>query len=330
MRSSLQGACSGGEFAVAMGNSELTSLDLNLLRALHALLVERHVGRAARRTSTSQPAMSRALARLRRVFADELLVRVGQTMQPTPRAQQLLPALEDVLVKVRDLVAGNQFDPTSATGTVRIAALDILTYMLAPQLLQRLALEAPHIDLQIVQWSHRWREHLESGEVDLTIGQPFGGEPGIYSQLLIRNTWACVLRRGHPALAARWTKERFANLSHLLIDVTGTGGGQVDVALAKHGLRRRIALRLPYVVLSPLIVAETDLVLTTAKWLAETLAARVPLAIRPPPVRLAPVDLPMVWHERTHRDARQRWFRELLRRVASEQAGASRHAPGES
>src|SRR5688572_19457262 len=192
----------------------LAAVDLNLLRALHALLVERHVGRAARRANTSQPAMSRALAKLRVVFSDELLVRVGQTMQPTSRALELLGPLEDVLGRVRELISGNQFDPATARGTVRIAALDILTYMLVPKLLKILAAEAPHVDVQVVQWSHRWREHLESGEVDITVGQPIGKEPGIYAQLLVRNTWACVLRRGHPALAGRWTKQRFARLSH--------------------------------------------------------------------------------------------------------------------
>ena len=147
----------------------------------------------------------------------------------------------------------------------------------------------------------------------------------------MRNTWACVLRRGHPALSGRWTVQRFARLSHLLIDVTGTGGGQVDAALAKHGLERRIGLRMPYVILSPLIAAETDLVLTTARWLAETMAENHPLVVKPVPVELTPVDLPMVWHERTHRDPRQRWFRQLLQRVAQEHAsktGAIRGSNG--
>ena len=307
-----------------MPDLDFTSIDLNLLRALHALLLERHVSRAARRAHTSQPAMSRALSKLRELFKDDLLVRVGQTMRPTPRAEALLGPLEEALGSIRDLVSPSGFDPMTATGTFRIAALDILTYMLVPHLLRRLARDAPHVDLQIVQWSHRWQEHLESGEVDLTVGQPAGREPGIYSRLLVRNTWACVLRKGHPALAGRWTTERFAHLPHLLIDVTGKGGGQVDAALARHGLKRRIALRMPYVVLSPLVVAETDLVLTTARWLAETLASKVPLVVKRPPIDLEPVDLPMVWHERTHRDARQRWFREALLRVAEEQIG---HAP---
>jgi DNA-binding transcriptional LysR family regulator len=308
----------------------LATLDLNLLRTLQALLAERHVGRAARRLGTSQPAMSRALAKLRITFADELLVRVGQAMQPTPRALELRGPVEEVLSRVEELLVGTRFDPATATGTIRIAALDILTYMLVPKVLKVLALEAPQLDLQIVQWSHRWREHLESGDVDITVGQPAGKEPGIYSQLLVRNSWACVLRRGHPALAKPWTRQRFAQLSHLLIDVSGKGGGQVDAALAQHGLKRRVGLRMPYVVLSPLIVAETDLVLTTARWLAETMAAKHPLVVKTTPVELAPVDLPMVWHERTHRDPRQRWLRELLKRVAREQAGSGRHPQIES
>jgi DNA-binding transcriptional LysR family regulator len=156
----------------------LTDVDLNLLRALQALLLERHVGKAARRLGTSQPAMSRALAKLRVTFADEILVRVGQTMQPTPRGLGLLGPLEEVLGRVRELVAGNRFDPQTATGSIRIAALDILTYMLLPKLLNLLAKEAPHLDIQVVQWSHRWREHLESGDVDITVGQPTGQEAG--------------------------------------------------------------------------------------------------------------------------------------------------------
>src|SRR4249920_1508533 len=107
-----------------MRDTALSSLDLNLLRALHALLLEQHVSRAARRAHTSQAAMSRALGKLRALFNDELLVRVGQTLRPTPRAESLLAPLEDVLGKIHDLVEPVQFEPAKATGTFRIAALD--------------------------------------------------------------------------------------------------------------------------------------------------------------------------------------------------------------
>jgi DNA-binding transcriptional LysR family regulator len=302
-----------------MRDIDLAAVDLNLLVVLHALLVERHVTHAGRRVHLSQPAVSRALSRLRELFDDELLVRVGQQMRPTPRAEALLEPLERALGDLRDLVATREFDPSRAVGVVRVAAPDILVYMLVPALLECLGREAPGIDLEIVQWSVDWREQLASGEVDLTIGQPSGDEPGIYSQLLARNEWACVLRRGHPALRGeRWTRELYASLPHLLIGFTSHGGGQVDAALAAHGLRRRVALRMPYVVLSPLIVAESDLVLTTARWLAEKLARGAELAVLPPPIALEPVDLPMAWQERTHEDPRQRWFRATLAALAEE------------
>jgi DNA-binding transcriptional LysR family regulator len=92
----------------------------------------------------------------------------------------------------------------------------------------------------------------------------------------------------------------------------------VDAALARLGRKRRVAMRMPYVILSPLLVAESDLVLTTARWLAEKLAGQAGLVVRAPPreLGLVPVDLPMVWHERAHHDPKQRWLRSVLIELA--------------
>ncbi|MEM9493785.1 MAG: LysR substrate-binding domain-containing protein, partial [Myxococcota bacterium] len=190
--------------------------------------------------------------------------------------------------------------------------------MLVPALLRRLAIEAPDLNLSIVQWEPAWREHLERGTIDLTIGAPTGEEPGIYSRLLLENQWTCVLRKGHRALRKRWTPESYASLGHMIVSLSGRGGGQVDRQLEALGLTRRIVLRIPYSTLTPLLVAETELVLTTAHWLAVKLNASGTLAIKRPPFELPPVKLPMVWHERTHRDPQQRWFRTLLAEVAAE------------
>jgi DNA-binding transcriptional LysR family regulator len=125
-----------------------------------------------------------------------------------------------------------------------------------------------------------------------------------------------VLRTDHPALARKWTLELFAGLDHVLVSLLGRGGGHVDEALAAHGLRRRIALRLPYPALAPSIVAETDLVVTTPRWLALKLASSGELVVRRPPLPIPPVRIALVWHERSHRDPRQRWLREALSREA--------------
>jgi DNA-binding transcriptional LysR family regulator len=303
-----------------MPHLDVATLDLNLLYVLEALLLECHVTRAAQRVHMSQPAVSRALARLREVFGDELLVRAGHQMRLTAKAELLLLPVQRVLGDVRDLVLPKKFDPAQASGVVRLAAPDIITYMLGPPLLRRLQRDAPGVDLEIVQWSSDWREQLASGDVDLTFGQAGGSEPGIYSSVLVRNEWATVLRKGHPALRKKWTMETFLSLRHLMIGFTSQGGGHVDAALAGLGRQRRVGLRMPYVVLSPMIVAESDLVLTTARWLADRLASQVGLVIREPlpELGLAAVDLPMVWHERGHGDPKQRWLRSVLGELARE------------
>jgi DNA-binding transcriptional LysR family regulator len=275
----------------------------------------------------SQPAVSRSLTRLRELFNDDLMVRVGQQMQLTPKGASLLPRVQDVLTRIDTVLAPDRFDPKTATGSVRLAAPDIIAYMLGPALLRRMAAEAPGLSVEIVQWSTHWRDHLASGEIDLTFGQVLGREPGLYSRLLVSNTWASVLRRGHPILRKPWTLDTYLALSHLLIGFTHHGGGHVDTALAELGLRRRVALRMPYVILSPLIIAETDLVLTTARWLAVKLAKRVGLVVKEPPVELAPVDIQMLWHERGHRDPRQRWLRSTLKSLAEEAAMVSSSHP---
>ncbi|MFO7567583.1 MAG: LysR family transcriptional regulator [Enhygromyxa sp.] len=296
----------------------LAGQDLNLLVALHALLRERHVSRAAAQIGVSQPAMSRALARLREMFDDPLLVRKKVGMQPTPRALELYPQIEQILAEIRELVRPTEFAPELATGTIRVAAPDLAVYMFVPDLMRRLAKQAPSLDLEIVPWVPSWREGLESGVIDLCVSMPSGGEPNIYARTLFESDWACVLRKGHPALRSKWTTERFASLDHVLVSLTGRGLGPIDQALAEAGLARRIALRVPYPVLTPLIVAETDLVVTTPRWLACKLASEARLAVRRPPVSVAPIRVAMLWHERSHRDPAHRWFRTLLAELAGE------------
>lgn len=294
----------------------LAGVDLNLLVALHALLEEQHVTRAARRMGTSQPAMSRSLARLRDLLDDPLLVRVAGRMRLTPRAEALMPALSAWLADTGALLAPVDFDPALASGRIRLALPDVLVLQLVPGLLNRLGEVAPGLSVDVVGWNHDFVEHLISGTVDLTVGGPVD-VPGLYATRLVENEWVTVVRRGHPALDAPWTPEAFADLPHLLVRFSRRGGGQVDEALAALGLTRRVVLGQPYSALAPLLVKSTDLVLTTARWLAEALRHDDDLVLRPPPLALEPVSLHLLWHHRTHHHPEQRWIRSVLTDVAS-------------
>jgi len=295
----------------------LAQLDLNLLVHLHVLLEEQHVTRAAERLQASQPAVSRALGRLRTVFGDPLLVRSGRGLTLTERARALAPRVADLLRATHELTRGNPFDPAQARGTIRLAAPDIVALMLVPPLVEQLASRAPGLGLEVVHWQTNWRHHLEEGEVDLTVGFPSGDEPRIYARPLFEQEWAVVLRRGHPALKRKWSAATYAELSHVLVTVAGRGGSLVDDALSARGLTRRIALRVPYPLAAPLLARDSDVAVTTVRWLALKLAGDHGLVIRQPPVAVPPVRVPMVWHERSHREPQQRWFREQVVEAAA-------------
>ncbi len=295
-----------------MDERELKGIDLNLLIPLRALLAERHITNAARRIGLSQPTMSRTLARLREQFADPLLVSTADGLRPTARAQEIEASLDGLLLQLDRLFSSSRFDPKKAVGEVRFAAPDVIAYMLLPRLISRLRSDAPLLNIHLVQWKAGWRQQLESGDIDVTIGQPTGQEPGIYQHVLTTIDWVCALRTGHPCLQEEWTPEVYAKQPHLLVTTTGRGPGQVDDALNPLGLSRNITLRMPYGLLSPLIVAESDLVLTTSRWIASKLAAQVPLVVRPVPVKLEPIRVPMVWHERSHQEPRARWVRDII------------------
>ena len=314
---------------VPLRDVDLRQVDLNLLVPLGVLLRHQHISRAARELGLSQPAMSRALGRLRELFDDELLVPAGGSLRLTPRAQALRPVLERALGQVMQLFDDAPFDPASATGEVCIAMVDVLAYKLLPHLLAVFDRRAPSLRLRVRDWEADFHSHLARGEVELTFGHPRGNEPGIYQQKLISVDWACVLRRAHPALQQAWDLDTFCGLKHALVTTTpqGHGGGQVDEALQALGRSREIFLRVPYAGISPFLVGESDLALTTSLWFATKLAAAAGLEVRRPPFPVPAMPLPIVWHERTHRDPRARWVRSLVAEAAGRVPDAMLHWP---
>ena len=123
----------------SMHATHIGRVDLNLLPALIALLEERHVSRAALRAGMSQPAMSRALQRLRRTLDDDLLVRTAEGYQITPRGERILDRLASAIPQLEDVFAGADFDPSTTAQVIRLAASDYAQAVLAPGLTRKTA-----------------------------------------------------------------------------------------------------------------------------------------------------------------------------------------------
>lgn len=304
----------------------LEGLDLNLLVALRALLTERHVTRAAARVGLSQPAMSHALARLRELLGDPLLVRTPSGMRPTPRAETMRAPLERALEDIGRLIASPApFDPRLSTRKFRIASNDYMELVLFPRLLRRLWAEAPNVDVRIINLGAHANEDLAEGRLDLAMGvvgqfanANADAPRGIRSQDLVSDGFVCVVREDHPVVKKRLSLDDFVALPHALVAPRGEGGSVVDSALARIGKKRRVAVEIPHFLVAPHVVRETDLVLTLAARVATSLAPLLGLRQLAPPLELTGFTMSMVWHERQHVDAAHVWLRELIATVAKD------------
>lgn len=300
---------------------ELAGIDLNLVLALDALLAERHVTRAAARLGVTQPAASHALARLRDVLGDPLLVRgPGGAMAPTPRATQLAPQIHKLLGELAGVLRGAAFDPATARRTFRICTTDYVELVLLPRLVERIARLAPGIDLWVHSFAEWGDEELATGALDVVIGLPRGAArpAGSYEKRLFDERFACIVRDGHPLARSRLTLARYCAAQHLLVTPRGTPGSLVDDALTAQGKTRRVALAVPHFLVVPHIVAGSDLIATLARRIAAPLAAPLGLAVLPPPVALPKFAIALAWHERNHHDPPHRWFRDQIAAVAAE------------
>jgi DNA-binding transcriptional LysR family regulator len=290
----------------------LAGIDLNLLTSLDALLATQSVTRAARALGRTQPAVSHALRRLRELLGDELLVRTPGGMQPTPRAQELRPAVR-AAIEAAEVVLQEApvFDPARAERSFALAMADQMSFLVLPPLIARLTREAPGVRID-----QRPSSLLAPGDdVDLAIGV-FRDQPATTrEEPLFREEFACVIRRGSPAARGPFDLQRHLALPHLLVAPRGLPGSPLDDALARAGQRRRVVLTVPHFLVAPHVIATTDLVWTAPVRLARAFA-HLPLAVREPPFRVDGFTVAMRWHVRLDRDPGLRWLRGVLREIA--------------
>ncbi|MDP9869398.1 MULTISPECIES: LysR family transcriptional regulator [Streptosporangium] len=293
-------------------------MDLNLLTALDALLHEVSVTRAAERLGTSPAAASRKLATLRRVLGDPLLVRAGQRLVPTPRALELREEVRTLLQRSEALLApAPALDLAQLRRTFTIQTSDLLLTGLGAPLMERINAQAPQADVVFAPEALEGGPALRQGEVDIELGVLGDLDPEIRIEPLARVAMVAVAREDHPLFAEPITPQRFAQASHIGISRRGRLRGPIDAALAKHGLRRRVAAVVPGHTTAMMLTATSDLVcLTIDGWLGQALTA-LGLRAFPIPLDVPPMAIGMAWHPRHAADQGHTWLRCQLRMVTS-------------
>ena len=303
-----------------MREVNLRSVDLNLLVVLQVLLETRHVSRAAHILNMSQPAVSRALQRLRETLDDPLLVRTREGYDLSARADVMLPELQHLLQGVGQLVQPQQFDPASATGPLRFTALDLEVSLYISRLSKVLQREAPRLQIELIPQLPDHFQHLDQGDVHfcLTELEPEFAVDQFHRRPVSRMGGVCLMDKDHP-LAANMTLDQYCTSRHGMVSITGKGPGTMDRALATIGRTRHVALRLGSFMSVADFCEGSDVLFALPADFAHHIARGRNLVTRPLPPEIPEDDIRfyVYWHARHHHDPMCRWVREKMMEVFS-------------
>ena len=290
---------------------ELHELDLNLLVVFNQLIVEGRVSKAAESLGVSQPAVSNSLAKLRKLFGDELFLRTPHGMQPTPYADQLAESVGYALAMIHSGVnQRTSFEPASAQRAFTIGMTDVGEIYFLPALIDRLRREAPGVTLSTVRnTTVNLRDELESGKVDLAIGLLPQLKAGFFQRRLFTQSYVCLMRQGHRLDKRSMSLAEYTAAEHLLVVSAGTGHGKVDDLLLRSGVERKVRLTVPHYVSVGHILAGSDLITTVPERLADRLLQPFALAKVAHPAKLPDIAINLFWHAKYHRSPANAWLR---------------------
>jgi DNA-binding transcriptional LysR family regulator len=308
----------------------LVATDLNLFLVLDAVLSEKSVVRAARRLHVTPSAVSNALARLRTLLRDPLVLRKGRGIVPTPHALELAPQIARALSELDAVLKGPTFDPKTTLRRFTIALSDGDHLALLPRLAALFEAEMPRARLCVASVDTLVASGgLGGAEVDLAVG-PMKQGPGIRTRRLYEVTATLLMRKKRGRV--RLSREEFNSMRHVDVRLgLGQGGiGQLATGsiLGQYHLVRNVAVEVPSFAAAAEVVAATDLIALVPSTIVAQLCARLP--VRPvvgpmPPLRL---QLDLAWHERTEQDAASAAFRDMVVRAAAPFSGGGTERRG--
>lgn len=294
--------------------------DLNLLVIFYEVMSELNITKAAKKLHMSQPALSNALARLRNEFNDELFVRSGRGMVPTPKAVELYEPISQILQQTHSIYHEKAFNAKTYNGHFTIATNDYFEYLLLPPLLSFLSRNSPQIKtIYRPTLGELPKRNLEQGLFDLGIAGYFGELPeGFHQETIITDSYSCLTRKNHPRVKGKLTLKTYLELEHLLVSPQGDLKGTADSVLKEKGYERKIIAGVTSFGVPASIIAQSDYVVTLPAKIAASYSKIYNLNLFTPPIEIPPIRVKLVWHQRTHYSPQHQWFREVIKRISAE------------
>src|SRR5467141_1534160 len=295
-----------------MRTTHLRQADLNLLVVFTAVAEERNITRAASRLLLSQPAVTRALQRLRDMFHDDLLIRTANGYEPTPKGQRLLQDLATMLPRLDRLMAGGDFDPVTEDASFRIAATDHAAYLLVPPLYTSVLPKRTKVEFSFVPLHAGQYEALEKGRLDLVLNDHDTATVHLSKEVIFEVDFVCVVSRKSKFERAITLKQYLA-AEHVAVDIIGGVQTHPDKPLAAIGEKRRCPLVVAQHTVAMRVAAITDMIATVPRRMALLEAPKKVTRILEGPAALGSFKYVMIWHQRMQTDAAHIWLRSIIR-----------------
>ncbi|WP_312434836.1 LysR family transcriptional regulator [Achromobacter sp.] len=292
----------------------LKDVDLNLLVVFNELHKHGRVSAAAESLGISQPGVSNALSRLRKLLGDELFLRTSRGMVPTPYAESLAQPIADALSALQGtLNARVAFDPARSERAFVIGVNDVGETYFLPRLMRALDQVAPGVTIRTVRTtSIDVRDEMERGRMDLAMGFLPGLKGGFFQRRLFRQPYVCIFRQDHPLARSGVSARQFRAAEHVAIVSEGTGHGVVDEVIARAGIRRRLRLTVPHFMAVGPVLQATDMIAVVPQRFADCACGPFGLAASPCPVKIPESVINVFWHARNHREAANQWLRQVV------------------
>jgi DNA-binding transcriptional LysR family regulator len=299
-------------------NMNLSSVDLNLFVMLHVVLEERSATRAAKRLHVTQSAVSNAIARLRAVLGDPLVVRSGRGLAPTPRAEELAPVVAQAVAQLQLAIdRGAAFVPEASERRFTLALSDNHQTSEGARIAEVFARNLPRASLRVVSSDYLVAtDGLATGDVDAAFSPSVMQTPGVRTRPIFEEQACLVVRRDHPRVRGKLTPKLFNELPHIDVEVvlgrTGVGHRLAEQHWKGAGLERNVAVTVPYFTTAAMIASRTDCIAGLPSRLARVLCKHLPLKVATATFPMPKMGMSLAWHERTDADPGARYFRDLV------------------
>ncbi|MBT1064710.1 LysR family transcriptional regulator [Bowmanella sp. Y26] len=292
-----------------MKHNRARQLDMQLLQAFVLLYEERGLGRAATRLNLSQPAMSRVLVKLRDIFADPLFLRSAEGLQPTARAEQLLPQIQSAITQMLALLGETRYQPATDQGRLIVSCNDFAASRLLPAICKHIQRQAPGLAMDIRPWTADLTSTLSSTPIEmaLCLNEPCAAD--ICVQVLHQDNYVVAMCADNPLACRPLDMHSYLQAEHILIPLGVKQQGAMETLLANQGIQRRVSLRIPYLMAALAMLPGSHYLLIIPEWVARSYQAQFNLSWQAVPFATPLAEYCLIWPTRLDNDPRQRWAR---------------------